>query len=630
MLLPIGASGSHLDNAAIPGPGGVIAGKVVVAPLLRPPGYGQLDEATAVASALAAARLRLVGAEGKNLKERRAYLGDPHRYFRDRLKWALTPQQESVLDLVMRSDRVLVPAGNGVGKTFFMGGVGLYFFEIESSRYDEERGYEEQGCRLLLIGPDSKTVFSTIYSEMMAQASRAEQASFSMPGERSERSVQWVVRPMWSVESFNPPRRVKENVRHTVSGRHHKNQIAIVEEAQGVDEATWRAVEGMCSSRGNKIISAFNPTEPAGAVYQRAQDGGYDVLHLDAFDHPNVKQRQWVVPEAISYLVVDDRVRTQCQNRGPIPGAVPDPEFDDFLYSLPPERGAAEGGPRADEIRGHAGGEIRVFRPSATFQAQVRGRWPRTLESGLVNPADWDMSTARWRALPLPSAVADQVAIDLAREGGAEIVAVPRWGENPELLLRRFSKAQRAGQLAEMKRIQDVSQLYVGLPFVLQRGDGPSVARQIYRLYQRSPIVVDAAGVGASVYDHLRHVLNVSAEGLSFAASAPEPADGEPYTENLRAFMYVRMARLVQLGLVAVPSDPLLREEIMATEVIYVRKVVTTPEGNKQSVLSIRIQDKEEISRKLGRSPDRADAFVMSLYQGRPVVKAKPQREVRW
>src|SRR5690554_6872305 len=52
--------------------------------------------------------------------ERRRYAADPWAYFRDVLGYDLTDQQDEVLELIMRYDRVLVPSGTDLGKTFLL------------------------------------------------------------------------------------------------------------------------------------------------------------------------------------------------------------------------------------------------------------------------------------------------------------------------------------------------------------------------------------------------------------------------------------------------------------------------------------------------------------------------------
>jgi hypothetical protein len=81
--------------------------------------------------------------------------------------------------------------------------------------------------------------------------------------------------------------------------------------------------------------------------------------------------------------------------------------------------------------------------------------------------------------------------------------------------------------------------------------------------------------------------------------------------------MYVRAAKLVQIGMVDMPKDVLLREELLAHEIIYTEKVVPVKGSRKkQRKPAIRIMEKDKVKKKIGRSPDRADAFVLSLFSG--------------
>lgn len=556
------------------------------------------------------------------LREERAhYVGAPWAYARDVFGIVLTPQQEEALDLIENAERVLLPSGNNLGKTYLLAIYGVYFLDAVAAQEDLVTG-QEQGARILLPGPDHPTIYATIYSKMLLMAAQAEARGFAMPGRRSSDSVLWRVRPEWEVEAFSPPKQVNQQVAHTASGRHHRNQIALIEEGQGVSERVWRATEGMCSSRGNKIISSFNPTEPSGPAYQRARTGNYRVLHLDAFDHPNVKGRSMVVPGAIDFLVVDARVR-ECQDRGRYPEVQPDPTFGDYVYAAPPREvleasGAPEEiGPRLDEILGHPEFEPHVWRPSGTFEAQVRGQWPRAVDTGLFRPGAWDAAVERWKASKDPDMVPDRVGVDAAREGGDETVYGPAWGETATVLVRRLWEAERDGDRNLVARIRQTSRIRVGSPRIAPRGDGPSVAQFIYREFPRSPWVVDETGVGTSVLDHAKRVLGASASGVSFAASPPERLPQERLTYNMRASLYVRAALALDLGLVDAPDDPLLREEILAHEIAKWEEVTVEEDGKKVRKYAIRITSKDNVKKKIGRSPDRADMFVLCLAPAR-------------
>lgn len=554
-------------------------------------------------------------------EERRRYAQDPPAYMRDVLGLFLTSQQDEALEAMHRETRLLIPSGNNVGKTFLLGAYATFTMDAVAALPDEENGLPEQGARVLLPGPDAATIQATVYAEMLAHARRAERRGFAMPGRRSEDSVLWRVSPAWEVEAFSPPKRVGQAVAHTASGRHHRNQVALIEEGQGVEERLWRAVEGMCSSEGNKIISSFNPTEANGPAFQRARGGSYRVLHLSSLDHPNVRGRSVVIPAAVDFRVIDARVR-ECRDRGGYPAVRPDATHGEFLYALPPT-GASERGPRQDGVLGHPDGEVRVYRPTPAFEAQVMGQWPRTSDLGLFNPGAWDAAVQRWLEAPEPAGLPDQVGVDAAREGEDETCYAPRWGEGADVLLRAYFLAEDEENPELLEQLRRDRRITVGDIRVAPKGRGPEVAEEIAKAYSLSPWAVDEGGVGASVLDHAAMVLGVDATGVSFAARAPERLPGEPWCENTRAALYVRAAMLIDRGLVDAPDDPLLREEILAHELVHGARVVQdSVTGKKERKPTVRILEKHEIKRKIGRSPDRADAFVLSLFTTRVRLEA--------
>jgi hypothetical protein len=551
------------------------------------------------------------------LKRRRyAETGDPWAYSRDIFGYDLTQQQDEVLELLVRETRVLIPSGNNLGKTFVLAIWGLFRFDAMGALENPDSGEREQGARILLPGPDHDTVFETLYSEMLVHAARAEVRGHLMPGERSELSVNWRVRPMWNMEAFSPPARVHLNVAHTASGRHHRNQIALIEEGQGVPEPTWRAAEGMCSSAGNQIASSFNPTEPVGPAYERATNGNYKVKHLDAFEHPNIVMRRPEIPDAVDYKVVDARVR-ECRDRGPYPGTPLEPEFGDFVYALA-RRGTPEHGPRTDDVRGHPDAKPRVYRPTVTFTSQVRGQWPRTSESGLFDPGAIDQSMERWAKGHDPRAIPDGVGLDPAREGDDDPVAAPRWGETAESLLRAFALAEEAGDAA-LAELRKKRRIRIGELVVFPKSDGVTLAQRVHYQFPDSPFAIDEGAVGASAVDHLARVIGRDVVPVSFAATPLPPLPGEPWSENKRTQLYVRAAMLVNRGIMDLPDDPLLRQELLAHKLEHGARVVERYSERKRRnekvrVPSVALVAKDEVKKLIGRSPDRADAVVLAPY----------------
>lgn len=608
-------------------------------------------ERSPLALALAAARANALDRPGarrhasRDPRQRRGYATDPHAYLADVLGLTLTPPQEDALQLLATEPRLLLPSANNQGKTFLLGAWGVFVMDARAAIEDPDNGLPEQGARVLLPGPDHDTVFQTIYAEMLTMAARAEARGHLMPGERSEKSVLWRVRPKWGVEVFSPPQRVGQAVTHTASGRHHRNQVALIEEGQGVAEPIWRATEGMCSSDGNQIASAFNPTEASGPAYKRAQEGTYRVLHLDAFDHPNVRERRAVVPDAVDFKVIDARVRADCRDRGPYPGTPLEPEHGDFVYALPPRHAILpERGARADGFPGHPDAPLRVVRPNGAFTAQVRGQWPKGSDGGLFGTAELDAAMARGRLADV-AGVPDAVGVDPAREGVDDATAAPRWGPGAAALLRAYADAEERGPAA-IRDVVDGAHAVVGEITVLKKGDGVDTAAELHRRFPGSPFTMDEGGNASSPFDHLRRVLRRDVRGVSFG-SAPLPRlPGEPWCVNLRTQLYVRMAMLVARGLADLPDDALLREEFLAhtTEPVELTREVEVPEPGhrpgerprfrtvKKRVQGVALVSKDDVKRLIGRSPDRADAAVLAVFDPPPLpvaVLAPPEPSPR-
>jgi hypothetical protein len=572
----------------------------------------------------------------RNVVERRRYAADPWAYIADLVGIRLSPQQEEAIELLRTHDRVLFPSGNNLGKTNLLACWGLYRFDALAALPNEEMGLREQGARILLPGPDADTIFATIYSEMLSLARRSETRGHLMPGRRSENSVHWRCAPKWEMEPFSPPRRTRQDVAHSASGRHHRNQAALVEEGQGVEEPLWHATEGMCSSPDNQIASSFNPTEPVGPAYQRTLGGVYKVLHISAFGHPNVKTRADVIPDAVDFRKIDGRVRSQCVDRGPWPGTPADPNYQDFVYALPPSFDAPEHGAREDGYPGHPDGELRVYRPQSVFVGQVLGHYPQSSETSLFDPAALDRAVARWRAGPPDHTrpAPDRVGVDPALDGpdADDTAAAPAWGDAGAVLLRAYAEAQMRGE-EEVRKVH-ARRARVGAIAILPKARGPETAQRLYQMYPDSPFVMDEGGPSSSPFDHLDRVLGRQVLGVSFASSAPKPLDGEVFSENVRAALYVRAAMLIARDLVDVPDDPLLREELLATHVEYSERTIDGVERKeagtgrtlrtKERVQTVLIVDKKEIKKKIGRSPDRADAVVLSLWSDERRRRGRP------
>ena len=124
-------------------------------------------------------------------------------------------------------------------------------------------------------------------------------------------------------------------------------------------------------------------------------------------------------------------------------------------------------------------------------------------------------------------------------------------------------------------------------------------------------IIVDGCGVGGGTIDTLRD-MRLGEIDVQEIQSAGKPDD--PQYENLKAEMTFIAKRRAEEGQASVPSaDQMLIDELMEIKYFF----------NKKG--KIQIEGKEDIKERLGRSPNRADAWIYFQYgmsRARQVAKS--------
>lgn len=264
----------------------------------------------------------------------------------------------------------------------------------------------------------------------------------------------------------------------------------------------------------------------------------------------------------------------------------------------------ARGGP--DVALYHAPTRANPFLPPAfqeTLARQYSGGVARQELDGLfvdfddawqVIPTAWvQVAQARWTATPPANARLDAVGVDVARGGADQTVLAKRYG-------MWFSPLEKhAGRATP---------------------DGPTAAALVVQALRENPralACVDVIGVGASVFDCLAGKVNALA--VNFAAGTPATdSTGQLTFANLRAYAYWSLRELLdpargafghvpEKERLALPPDP----ELLAD--------LTAPKWA-MTVSGVRIEPKEKIQKRLGRSPDCGDAVACAVLLPGPAL----------
>lgn len=196
-------------------------------------------------------------------------------------------------------------------------------------------------------------------------------------------------------------------------------------------------------------------------------------------------------------------------------------------------------------------------------------------------PTLW-VSEAQARWTRTPTGRMDAVGVDVAQGGGDKTVVVARHGK------------------------------WFGEPLV-RRGDetpdGPSVAALIVRtMRDGAEVCIDCGGgFGGSAYDHLKSQQVPVVSFVGARGSSGKTKDGTLSFVNQRAESWWRFREAL---------DPVMGEGLMLPPSAELLADLTAPTW-KLTPRGIQLESKDEIRKRLGRSPDMADAFVLAYVRHR-------------
>lgn len=196
-----------------------------------------------------------------------------------------------------------------------------------------------------------------------------------------------------------------------------------------------------------------------------------------------------------------------------------------------------------------------------------------------VIPTKWvELAMARWSMDKKPSGPMTTLGCDIARGGRDKTVLAPRWANWFGPLIRHPGSETPRGQEARDFIVQSLAQ-----------GQGGTAN-------------VDVVGVGASAYDLLLEA-GVEAQPINFGSGAPGlDRTNQLRFVNLRAWAYWAMREALDPDKgddIMLPPDSELKADLVAAKWSL-------------RVSGIQVEDKADIIKRLGRSPDAGDAVVLA------------------
>lgn len=340
-------------------------------------------------------------------------------------------------------------------------------------------------------------------------------------------------------------------------GEHTAPVFQIYEEAVGVPRYIWEAGDGLMTSPENRLLAVGNPTDDSTPFGQSCDSDLWRTLSISALNHPNVvaelKGEAPPFPKAVRLDWVCEMIVKECE------GATV-AEADAFEF--PPGSG-------------------KWYLPNAVFQGRVLGDFPSQPDTQAI-PRGWLNACGVKQPGTLP-----QIGLDVARFGTDRTVIA----------------ARSASCLMAIRIIRQMDlDFVVGATIDLLN----DVAETLEFDARLMPIHVDVTGgLGAGPAVNLRNLGYTVVEVNSSSKAIEE----ERYP-NKRSELWMHLRERVRtrdFDASRIPKD--LRETLL--------RELTTPTWKPDSGGRKVVEPKEAIKKRLGASPDVADAVNLA-YDGTP------------
>lgn len=391
-----------------------------------------------------------------------------------------------------------------------------------------------------------------VYNIMMPEISRLYRNAGFLPGRLLSGGIRTDYEE-WFLAGF----KAGDDNTEAWSGFHAVNTMFIVTEASGISEATYNAIEG--NLQGNsRFLIVFNPNITTGYAARAMKSDRFAKFRLNSLNAENVVKKKLIIPGQVDYDWVKDKVHSWCS-------PIQQSEFN--------------------EGEGDFSWEGAFYRPNDLFRVKVLGMFPKVAEDVLI-PYEWiEIANENWKRLqdegfkPVKHC---RLGSDVAGMGRDSSVLCPRYGN----YVTNFNVHQSAGKADHMH----VAGMHT--PYLYDK---------------KAKAFIDTIGEGAGVYSRLQELgySNVYSCKYSEGARGLHDVTNQYEFVNMRAYCYWSLRDWLNpkngFGAALPPCDKLMEE---ATETHW----RFTSDGR------ILIEPKEEIKKRIKRSPDYMDALANTFY----------------
>ncbi|HEY9414749.1 MAG TPA: hypothetical protein VIQ30_08335 [Pseudonocardia sp.] len=215
------------------------------------------------------------------------YLGDPVGWVRDRRGVHLWSKQREIAESLIVNKRTAVKSCHNAGKSFIAAQLAGYWTDV----------HPPGEAFIVSTAPSYPQVHAILWEEIRRAAKNP--GGTPLPG-RVLQSDEWKLDDGTLVGWGRKP---ADTDQHGFQGIHRKYVLVIIDEACGIPEQLWTAVEAITTTDTCRILAIGNPDDPNTEFGNVCKPGsGWNVIRISGFDTPNFTGER--VPAAVADLML--------------------------------------------------------------------------------------------------------------------------------------------------------------------------------------------------------------------------------------------------------------------------------------------------------------------------------------
>lgn len=455
----------------------------------------------------------------------------------------LWSKQREIIKAMVDHRKVAVKSGHATGKTFCAGGLSLYLAYVWH-------------CVGITTAPTFRQVRRALWGEIHWLFNN----SLSPLGGKLNQ-VSLDLGDKWFVEGF-----ATDKPMENITGIHEENVFVIIDEAGGVPDLTFEAIEGLLTSENSFVLFIGNPINSEGPFADAFKPNSkFYKISMSCYDVPNVRYGSNIYSKLTSYQWVKDK-------------------------------------------------EVKWGTDSNMFKVRVLGEFPDENKDTLIPLRYIESALRRGQDGSCPQDRVVSLGLDVARQGTDSSIYGAKYASGLFKILAVTNKKRETETAGQMKVLynqitrngngedHDISGVLAKLYDIGRAKEEKGEEKKDFPI---PPINVDDTGLGGGVTDMLIED-ELPVNGIITGEGPDLFDDTTDHPElflNKRAQYYWKLKTLFMNEQIAI-DDEELAYELSKIRIEFLRSG------------KIKIVDKETLRKAppigIGRSPDRADCCMLT------------------